>query len=212
MWCAIFLSPWSYYRHRLTGDGSATSDARNVYTLPRKLLTFPGSRLLKRAAEKRTVGGSSVRWWSFLWMAIFLSPLYPRVLSFSDDHEETNPRAKGWVSTDRSVVTALPSTTPRQVRKSSTDDSEHRHRSIELTHDRPFGMRPADVAAVSAVRRNIVIPHGEPPPHYCGRRMGLVRRSPQRTDRLIRSISRRQFGASRLNGAPKVIVARYTSV
>lgn len=40
----------------------------------------------------------------------------------------TNPQAEGRVSTDRSVETALPDTTPRQVRKSSADNSEFRHR------------------------------------------------------------------------------------
>ena len=39
----------------------------------------------------------------------------------------TNPPVKGWVSTDRSMGTALPSTTPRPVRKSSTDDSTFWH-------------------------------------------------------------------------------------
>ena len=32
-------------------------------------------------------------------------------------------QSKGWVSIDRGVVAALPSTTPRPVHKSSTDDS-----------------------------------------------------------------------------------------
>lgn len=67
--------------------------------------------------------------------------------------EETNPQAKGRVSTDRSVETALPSTTPRQVRKSSADNSEFRHRAC--THDRPpeAGRRSAkDPAAVPSPR------------------------------------------------------------
>jgi hypothetical protein len=38
-------------------------------------------------------------------------------------------QARGWVSTDRSVATALPSTTPRPVPKSSADNSESRHRA-----------------------------------------------------------------------------------
>ena len=50
----------------------------------------------------------------------------------------TNLQAKGRVSTDRSVETALPSTTPCQVRKSSTDNSEFRHRT-EYTRGRPYG-------------------------------------------------------------------------
>ena len=67
---------------------------------------------------------------------IYMHRLGPRLT------DKTNPQAKGWVSTDRSVVTALPSTTPRQVPKSSTYDSESRHR-IEKTHDRPLCAEPA---------------------------------------------------------------------
>ena len=36
--------------------------------------------------------------------------------------QDKSPSQKGWVSIDRSVVAALPSTTPRPVHKSSTDD------------------------------------------------------------------------------------------
>ena len=65
-----------------------------------------------------------------------------RTYAGSRPTDKTNPQAEGWVSTDRSVVTALPSTTPRQVPKSSTDDSESRHRTFE-THDRPLDAVPS---------------------------------------------------------------------
>lgn len=68
--------------------------------------------------------------------------------------DKTNPQAKGWVSTDRSVVTALPSTTPRQVPKSYTNDSESRHR-IWYTHDRPLEARPSYGEIPSTVRDSI---------------------------------------------------------
>lgn len=43
-------------------------------------------------------------------------------------------QAEGRVLTDRSVITALPLTTPRQVRKSSTNDSESRLRTEPLVY------------------------------------------------------------------------------
>lgn len=44
---------------------------------------------------------------------------------------QTNLPVYGWVSIDRSMVAALLSTTPRQVHKSSTDDSAHEHLPIK---------------------------------------------------------------------------------
>lgn len=49
-------------------------------------------------------------------------------------HKHESPKRRGQVSTDRSVVAALPLTTPRQVRKSSTDDSESRLRTEPLVY------------------------------------------------------------------------------
>ena len=49
---------------------------------------------------------------------------YPKPLSWDDlsSWQDKSSSQKGWVSIDRSVVAALPSTTPRPVHKSSTDD------------------------------------------------------------------------------------------
>lgn len=54
--------------------------------------------------------------------------------------DKTNPQAKGRVSTDRSVETALPSTAPCLVRKSSTDNSKFRHWTND-THNRPLQVK-----------------------------------------------------------------------
>ena len=52
-------------------------------------------------------------------------PIEKTLTTASEDcpTERTNLPVKGWVSIDRSMVTALLSTTPRQVPRSSTDDS-----------------------------------------------------------------------------------------
>ena len=85
------------------------------------------------------------------------------------------PQAKGRVSTDRSVATALPYTTPRSVPKSSTDDSESRHRTPRrATNVTPRGRtrdKPVEACTVP----------GRP------RAIGLVRRAPRRAQRLIKS-------------------------
>ena len=46
----------------------------------------------------------------------------PRQSDDLSSWQEQIIQSKGWVSIDRSVVAALPSTTPRPVHKSSTDD------------------------------------------------------------------------------------------
>ena len=51
-------------------------------------------------------------------------PNWPNVGDLSS-WQDKSPSQKGWVSIDRSVVAALPSTTPRPVHKSSTDDLGH---------------------------------------------------------------------------------------
>lgn len=65
----------------------------------------------------------------------FLPTKYLVVLSLKAHGCEWRiPRAKGCVSTDRRVATALPSTTSRSPPKTSTDDSKSRHRTPQRVY------------------------------------------------------------------------------
>ena len=51
-----------------------------------------------------------------------LLPFKPKSLDDLSSWQDKSSSQKGWVSIDRSMVAALPSTTPRPAHKSSTDD------------------------------------------------------------------------------------------
>ena len=81
----------------------------------RKKWPSPASRIVATESEKKITKTHQQKWTSQT------TPTFRHPDDLSSWQEQII-QSKGWVSIDRSVVAALPSTTPRPVHKSSTDD------------------------------------------------------------------------------------------
>lgn len=78
------------------------------------------SRRDQMTSQKRTAFFFSLSPFGYFFLPE--KPLWFDLLEDLSSWQDKSSSQKGWVSIDRSVVAALPSTTPRPVHKSSTDD------------------------------------------------------------------------------------------